>query len=61
MAVSQALHQHLLVYQRNEITEHHIYKQLAKTIKSPENSHVLGKIADDETSRSSSGFSRWRA
>jgi len=35
-------------YQRIEITEHHIYKRLAKTIKDPENSRVLGQIADDE-------------
>lgn len=35
-------------YQRNEITEYHIYKRLAKTIKDPENSAVLDKIADDE-------------
>jgi VIT1/CCC1 family predicted Fe2+/Mn2+ transporter len=38
----------LLVYQKNEITEHHIYTRLAKSIKLPENQQVLLKIADDE-------------
>lgn len=35
-------------YQRNEITEYHIYKRLAKTLNDPENSAVLDRIADDE-------------
>ncbi len=35
-------------YQRNEITEHHIYKRLAKRIKDPENRKIINKIADDE-------------
>jgi len=35
-------------FQRIEITEHHIYKRLAKVIKDPENSKILDQIADDE-------------
>jgi len=35
-------------FQRIEITEHHIYKNLAKSIKDPENSKILNQIADDE-------------
>jgi len=35
-------------FQRIEITEHHIYKRLAKHIKDPENSEILDQIADDE-------------
>ena len=35
-------------FQRAEITEYHIYKQLAKSIKDPENSEILNQIADDE-------------
>ena len=35
-------------FQRIEITEYHIYKQLAKSIKDPENRLVLEKIAEDE-------------
>ena len=35
-------------YQRIEITEHNIYKRLARSIKDPENSKILEQIADDE-------------
>ena len=35
-------------YQRVEITEHHIYKRLAKRVKSPENARILEQIAEDE-------------
>lgn len=48
MDISQELREQLLVYQKNEITEHHIYQRLARAIKSRENRRVLGKIADDE-------------
>jgi macrodomain Ter protein organizer (MatP/YcbG family) len=41
MPISQELREQLLDYQRNEITEHHIYRRLAQTIRSPENRHVL--------------------
>jgi VIT1/CCC1 family predicted Fe2+/Mn2+ transporter len=48
MDISEELRGQLLVYQKNEITEHHIYKRLARAIKSPENKRVLEKIGDDE-------------
>jgi VIT1/CCC1 family predicted Fe2+/Mn2+ transporter len=35
-------------FQRIEITEHHIYKRLARSIKDPGNSEILDQIADDE-------------
>ncbi len=35
-------------FQRIEITEYHIYKRLAKSIKDPENRLILEKIAEDE-------------
>ena len=35
-------------FQRVEITEHHIYKRLARSVKDPENSEILNQIADDE-------------
>ncbi len=35
-------------FQRIEITEHHIYKRLARSIEDPENSKILDQIADDE-------------
>lgn len=38
----------LEAFQRIEITEHHIYKWLAKTVSSPENRKVLEGIAADE-------------
>ena len=48
MAVTEELRERLLTFQRNEITEHHIYMKLAQTIKSPENRHILEEIAEDE-------------
>ena len=35
-------------FQRIEITEHNIYKRLARSIKDPGNSKILHQIADDE-------------
>ena len=35
-------------YQRIEITEHNIYKRLARSVKDPENSKILDQIAEDE-------------
>jgi len=48
MNISKEIHRKLLVYQKNEITEYHIYKKLADKIKQPENKRVLGNIANDE-------------
>ncbi len=48
MEVHPELHQQLLVFQRNEITEHLIYTRLAKSIKAPQNQQILEKIAKDE-------------
>ena len=45
MEIGREMREQLLTYQRNEITEHHIYTRLARTIKSPENRRVLEKIA----------------
>ncbi len=47
----------LLVYQKNEITEHNIYKRLANKIQSPENKKVLLKIAKDELRH----YSEWKS
>ncbi|MBN2006153.1 MAG: VIT1/CCC1 transporter family protein [Anaerolineae bacterium] len=57
MALSKAVHDQVLEYQRNEITEYHIYRQLAQTIRSPENRRVLEKIADEELAH----YHRWKA
>jgi len=48
VAISKGIREKLLAYQKNEITEHHIYKMLAKAVKSPENRRVLEEIAHDE-------------
>ncbi len=40
--------QRLLEYQKNEITEYHIYKRLARKTKSEKNAHVLEVIANEE-------------
>ena len=48
MEVDKALRQKLLHYQRNELTEHHIYRALAQNAESPENRRVLERIAADE-------------
>lgn len=48
MNISKEIREELLSYQENEITEHHIYTELAKTVKSPENRRVLEEIAEDE-------------
>jgi VIT1/CCC1 family predicted Fe2+/Mn2+ transporter len=48
MTISKEIRESLLVYQKNEITEHHIYSRLARTIKSPENRRILEEIAADE-------------
>jgi len=38
----------LVTFQKNEITEHHIYKRLARRADSPENKQVLTRIANHE-------------
>ena len=48
MNISEEIHQKLLAYQKNEITEHHIYTRLARVVGSSENRRILEKIADDE-------------
>lgn len=40
--------EYLLTLQKNEITEHHIYKRLAQRIRSEHNAEVLNRIADEE-------------
>jgi len=48
MSISEETRRTLLAYQRNEITECHIYRKLAASVKSPENRKILARIADDE-------------
>ena len=48
MAISQEIKEKLLGFQKDEITEHHIYLKLARTVKAPENRRILEQIAHDE-------------
>ncbi len=57
MSISADVRQKLLAFQKNEITEYHIYAKLAQTVKSAENRQVLERIAYDELRHSE----QWRA
>jgi VIT1/CCC1 family predicted Fe2+/Mn2+ transporter len=48
MELEPVLRQQLLVFQRLEITEHHIYQRIAQAIDTEDNRKVLEKIAQDE-------------
>jgi len=57
MDISEETRRKVLVFQRNEITEHHIYRKLAKWIKDPENRRVLEKISREELEH----YHTWRS
>lgn len=46
--ISEDIRKKILLFQKTEITEYHIYKRLAKRIRSEENAKVLDQIAEDE-------------
>ena len=48
MELTEEIRRKVLEFQRTEITEHHIYMRLAKTINSPENAKILEQIGTDE-------------
>ena len=48
MTITDEIRQKLLVFQKNEITESHVYTILAKRVDSFENQRLLEKIAADE-------------
>jgi demethoxyubiquinone hydroxylase (CLK1/Coq7/Cat5 family) len=48
MELDETIRQRLITFQRTELTEHHIYKRLAKVIHPAENQHILEQIAKDE-------------
>lgn len=56
MALSKELRDRILVYQKNEITGHHIYKNLAQRLAHTSNGEVLEKIAADEARH----YKEWR-
>lgn len=57
MEMSEALRRQLMAFQRTEITEHHIYTRLARTLGSDENRRILETIAEDELEH----YGRWKA
>jgi VIT1/CCC1 family predicted Fe2+/Mn2+ transporter len=48
MQLSESIRKQVLGFQQTEITEHHIYKRLAKKVNSPENAKIIEQIAEDE-------------
>ncbi len=48
MGLSPEIRQELLKAQKNEITEYHVYHNIAKTLKDPENRRIVEEIGDDE-------------
>lgn len=48
MQLTEDVRRKVILFQKTEITEYHIYKRLAKRIKSPENTKILDQIAEDE-------------
>ena len=56
MQLSDELRSQILGYQKNEITEYHIYMKLAGIIKGDDNRRILEKIAEDEVRH----YKEWR-
>lgn len=48
MQLSESVRKQVLAFQQTEITEHHIYRRLAKRVGSPENAKIIEQIAEDE-------------
>ena len=48
MQLNEDVRKKVIQFQQTEITEYHIYKRLAKRIKSTENAKILDRIAEDE-------------
>ncbi len=48
MQLSEHVKRQVLKFQQTEITEHHIYKRLAKKVTPTENAQIIEQIAEDE-------------
>lgn len=57
MSIPDRLKTKLLTFQKNEITEHHIYANLAEAVKPEENRRILEQIAADELRH----YDQWKA
>ena len=57
MSISPEVREKLVRYQHDELTGHHIYKRLARSIKSPENRRIVEQIAADELKH----YEQWKS
>ncbi|MCE1252024.1 MAG: VIT1/CCC1 transporter family protein [Anaerolineae bacterium] len=57
MEMTVALRQQILTAQKNEITEHNVYKRIAATLPDKNNARILEEIAADELSH----YHRWKS
>ncbi|MBN2031034.1 VIT1/CCC1 transporter family protein [bacterium] len=48
MRIDKEIQKQLLIFQKNEKTEYHIYMKLARKVQCPENRKILKSIAEDE-------------
>ncbi len=48
MQITEEIRNELLTAQRNEITEYHVYKNIARTLPKEENRRIVEKIGEDE-------------
>ncbi|MBN2085532.1 MAG: VIT1/CCC1 transporter family protein [Anaerolineales bacterium] len=48
MSMTPEIRKRILAFQRQEITEYHIYREIARRMRNPENRRILEQIADDE-------------
>ncbi len=46
--LNESVKRQILAFQRNEITEYHIYKRLARKVREVENAQIIDQIAEDE-------------
>jgi vacuolar iron transporter family protein len=58
MQLTEEIRKKVMLFQQTEITEYHIYKRLAKHIKSEGNAKILDQIAEDEL-RHYNGWKRY--
>lgn len=56
MNLSPEIRQRLLTFQRNEITEYHIYRRLAALVGDAANADILNRVANDERRH----YEQWR-
>jgi len=58
MQITEEIREKVLIFQRTELTEYHIYSKLAKKVNTPGNAKILQQIAGDEL-RHYSGWKKY--